>query len=225
MSTLLLLFLTFGSPPADAKKPPPVAAWRVGDAVADEHKKGMLALTSADWAAAEASFKLVLAAEPECGQALTGLGRAMVMQGRAVEALTPLQSATRLFADQLEAHLWHAKAAAATGDRQTALSEAKAAIGVKAGNVDAQRVAQGVLREEKRHDEAHAMLATARVAANNPAFDCMEGVLFAREGKLGDAQRMGTTCSGVPDTTLYSELTREISEAVTRSETEAVPAP
>ncbi len=225
MSTLLLLLLTFGSPPADAKKPPPVASWRVGDAVADEHKKGMTALTSADWAAAEASFKLVLVAEPECGQALTGLGRALVMQGRPADALPPLQAATRLFADQVEAHLWHAKAAAASGDRPTALAEAKAAILIKPGNVDAQRVAQGVLREETRHDEAHAMLATARVAANNPAFDCMEGVLFAREGKLGDAQRMGTTCSGVPDTTLYTELTREISEAVTRSEGAATPTP
>lgn len=225
MSTFLLLLLTAGSPPADAKKPLPVAAWRVGDAVGDEHKKGMTALTSADWAAAEASFRLVLAAEPECGQALTGLGRALVMQGRAADALAPLQSATRLFVDQLDAHLWYAKAASASGDRPTALFEAKAAIAVKPGNVDAQRVAQAVLREEKRHDEAHGMLATARAASNNPAFDCMEGVLFAREGKLGDAQRMGTTCSGVPDSTLYTELTREISDAVTRAEAASAPAP
>lgn len=224
---LSLLLLTLLAPPVHAKKPapPPAAAWKATDDMAEEQKTGMTALVAGDWAAAETAFSAVLAKEPECGQALAGLGRALVMLGRPAEALPHLQKASALFADQVDAHLWHAKAAAATGAGDVALAEAKAVLAQKPGHLDAQRVAQGVLRDQKAFADAHTMIATARAAANNPGFDCLEGVVFALEDKLGDATRMTTTCSGVPDQTLYTELTRAITEAVARAEAAAPPPP
>ena len=222
MLPLLLCLLTS---PTWAKKPapPPPPDWRPTEDMVEDHKKGMTALAAADWAAAEAAFTLVLAKEPECGQALAGLGRAQVMLGRAPEALPSLQKASTLFPDQVDAHLWHAKAAAATGAGDVALGEVKAIFATKPAHLEAHRVAQGVLRERKSYAEAHELLASARAAANNPGFDCLEGVLFAAEDKLGDATRMTTTCAGVPDQTLYTELTRAITDAVARAEAAAPP--
>ena len=222
MTTLLCLTLVLLS---HAKKPPPVpeAAWKPGEAAAAAAKAGNAAAFAPDWALAESSFREALAAEPECGMALVGLGRALVMQGRAAEALLPLEKAGTAFADQLDSHVWYARALFEAGKPAEAVVEAKLAIAIKPGSVEAQTVAQRALRSEKRYTEGHELVAAARGVANAVAWDCFDGTLYALEDQLGEAMKTSSRCAGSPDPELYRELTAEIMAAVARAEAAAPP--
>lgn len=178
---------------------------------------------SADWAAAETAFREAVGAEPSCGMALLGLGRALVMQGRAADAVEPLQKASTAFAEQLDPHVWLARALYDTGRAAEAVEEAKRAIAIKPGSVEAQTVAQRALRVEKRYAEAREMVVAARGVANAVAWDCFDGVLYALEDKPGEASKMSNTCAGSPDPELYRELTAAIMAAIARAEAAAPP--
>jgi Flp pilus assembly protein TadD len=155
--------------------------------------------------------------------ALVGLGRSLVMQGRAADAVAPLEKAARTFPEQLDPHVWYGRALFETGRPADAVTEARLAVAIKPGSVEAQVVAQRALRAEKRFAEGHEMAAAARGVANNVAWDCFDGVLYAMEDRVGDATKMSGTCSGSPDPELYRELTTAIMEAVARAEAAAPP--
>ena len=222
MTTLLSLCFVFA---AAAKKPPPIpeAAWKPGEAASAASKAGNGATYAPDWPLSEASFREALAVEPNCGMAQLGLGRALVMQSRVAEALVPLSQASRAFPEQLDTHVWYARALFEAGLPAEAVVEAKAALTLKPGSVEAQTVAQRALRAEKRYAEAHEMVAAARGGANAVAWDCFDGVVYALEDRLGEATKTSSRCSGSPDPELYRELTTAIMEAVARAEAAAPP--
>lgn len=222
MTTLLSLCFVLA---AHAKKPPPVPepAWKPGEAASAASKAGNAASYSSDWPASETAFREALTAEPACGMALLGLGKALVMQGRAADAVEPLQKASTSFAEQLEPHVWLARALYDSGRASEAVDEAKKAIAIKPGSVEAQTVAQRALRVEKRYAEAREMVVAARGVANAVAWDCFDGVLYALEDRPGEAAKMSNTCSGSPDPQLYRELTTAIMEAIARAEAAAPP--
>jgi predicted Zn-dependent protease len=212
-----LLVALLASGPAHAKKsaPPPPPAWKCGDAVASDYSDANSALNAGKLDEAQAGFTTVLTAEPSCGLALVGSGRALLGLGRAADAVTPLATASSLFADKLDAHLWLARARLAAGDDPGALAAAKLAIGLKAGSVDAQKVAQQVLLHQKAYADAHQMLATARAAANVTAWSCLEGLVYADEGDTAHAEEMLVACQGVPDASMYEALATRLGKPTT----------
>ncbi len=222
--TLLLLLVLS---PANAKKPapPPAPAWKATEADAADQKVGMDALLAQDWAAAEAAFRKVLTTEPDCGQALTGLARALVMQGKPADALDPAKHAAGQNADQVEAHLWYARAAAATNDADLALTEAKAVLGLKPGNVDGQRIAQTVLVARKDYASGHTLVAASRAASNHVAWDCFDGILYADEDNLDAVVPLTDNCAHAPDATLYAEFQKAVADAEARKAAAAPPPP
>jgi hypothetical protein len=147
------------------------------------------------------------------------------MQDKFAEAEEPLKKATGLFADQLDPFTWLARTQIAAGKADDALATAKAAMVIKPASVDAQRVAQQVLLAKGDTAGAHAMIVAVRAIANNAAWDCFEGITYAREGEMGKAMSYSTVCQGVPDATLYGEFTKELSAAVARSEAAAPAVP
>jgi tetratricopeptide (TPR) repeat protein len=223
VTTLLALCFALS---AHAKKPPPEVppAWKPGEAASASTKAGNAAVYASDWPGAEKSYREALATEPSCGMALLGLGKALVMQGRAADAVEPLQKASGAFAEQLDPHIWLGRALYETGRHGEAVEAARKAIVIKPGSAEAQTVAQRALRVEKRYSEAHEMVTAARGVANIAAWDCFDGVLFALQDRIGDASKMSATCSGSPDPELYKELTTAIMEAIARAEA-AAPAP
>lgn len=223
--TPLLLLLSVFSANAKKPAPPPPPAWKPTEAAAADQKTAMAALLAQDWAAADAGFRKVLTTEPDCGQALTGLGRALLMEGKAAEALPELEHAVRLNADQVEAHVWYARAAEETGNAELALTEAKAALGLKPGNVDAQRVAQHSLIAKKDYATARSLVAASRAASNHVAWDCMDGVLYALEDNLEAVAPLTENCAHAPDATLYAEFQKAVADAEARKAAAAPPPP
>ncbi len=205
-STLLALSL-FASPAYARKDPaPPVAAWRPSDAEKVDNKAGNDALVQHRYADAEASFRAVLLVEPNCGQALVGLGRSLVEGGKPADGLAPLTLAATLFPAELDAQVNYARGLLANAKPDEALAAARVALAMKPSNVDAHHVAQAVFRGKKDYAGAHGMLTTAREVANLPAYDCMDGLTYAEEGRLDDAKKTWETCANVPDERLTDPL-------------------
>lgn len=202
---------------ASAKKPapPPPPSWKCGDAVASDYGDANGALNAGKLEEAATGFTTVLAAEPQCGLALVGSGRALLGLGRAADAVTPLASASSLFPDKLDAHVWLGRAQYAAGDDAGALAAARLGIGVKAGSVDAQRVAQQALIRQKNWPEAHKMLADARAVANVVAWNCLEGLVYAEEGDTAHANEMLGVCAGVADASMYEALATKLGQPTT----------
>lgn len=202
---VLLLLLPLA---AEAKKPPPPppADWAPSTATLDDLRAGNAALQAKKFEEAAIAFDGVLALEPQCGQALVGKGRALVLAGKAADALPPLDAAAALYADKLDVHTWRARALLDAGRPADAMGSAKTALALKPTNVDALRVGTSVLRGEKKFDEAHAMLADARKLANLVAFDCLDGLVYADQGDMARAAEMNVKCEGVPDAGLRKEL-------------------
>lgn len=210
---------------AEAKKPAPVvpASWKCSDDVATDYKAGAAAVIASDWAKAETSFAAVLVAEPNCGLALTNLGRSRVMLGKFAEAEASLKSAAAQFADQFDPLLWLARAEIEGGKPDVAIVTARAAIALKPASYDAQRIVQRVLIGKKDTAGAHASIVEARKVANAAAWDCFDGIAYALEDEMGKAMSFASVCQGVPDTALYAEFTKALSDAVARSEAAAPP--
>lgn len=199
---VLLLLSAF----ALAKKEPPPPAWRPGDATKADVKTGNDAMLQARPAEALLAYQRALSVEPRCGQCLVGAGKALLAEGKAADALVPLSQAATLFPTEIETHAHHARGLWMAGRADDAFAAAKAALAIKPAHVEAHLVAQAVLRSKKDYATAHAMLAEARILANIVAFDCLDGLAWAEEGKLDEAKKAWEACQFMPDERLTGPL-------------------
>ncbi|MES2643834.1 MAG: tetratricopeptide repeat protein [Myxococcota bacterium] len=214
MRTLLLvvLLLPFA---AHAKKPaPPVPpAWKCGEEASEDYGTGFTALNAGKGDEAATAFAAVLAKEPNCGLALLGQGRALLVAGKAKEAEVPLTLASTVFADKIEVFVWLGRAKIAAGDDEGALAAARAAIVLKPNNVDAQRVAQDALLHKGDLVGARTSLDAAKATSNVVTWYCLEGMIAVTEGNVPKAQELLVQCQGVPDPTVYDALAARIAAA------------
>jgi tetratricopeptide (TPR) repeat protein len=212
MRTFLLTLLVM-SPLAHAKKveAPPPPSWKC-ETASEQYSTANTALLAGKFDEALTAFDVVLAKEPQCGQALVGAGRSRLGLGKAAEAVVPLASASTLFADKIDAHVWLGRARVAAGDDDGALAAARLAIALKPASVDAQRIAQDALLHKKDIAEAKKMLETARAASNVVTWFCLEGMIAVAEGDGKKAGEMLVACEGVPDRSVYDALAAQVAK-------------
>lgn len=224
MRTFVLALLLALAPGAQAKKPsaPPPAAWAASADQADTLRKASDALLMKKLEEAATGYREVLAAEPDCGLALWGLGRTLMAQGKPAEAVEPLDRATTLFGDKYDPWVHLGQARLAAGQAQAALDASKKALELKPLVLDGHRVAQSALIQLKDYAQAHALIQTARDTSWMVQWDCLDGMLYVEEGKSEQAHAALEKCRGVPDASLLEALEARVS-AMPPASTAAVP--
>lgn len=194
---------------ANAKKPVP-PEWSPGISAEDLVKAGNSAIAAKKPDEAIAAFTSALESQPDCGAALYGLGRSLVLAGRPADGVEPLARASTLFPDKPEPRIWHGRALGGAGRHEEAIAVAKAILAVKPASVDAQRIAQESLLARQEYAVAHQMLTDARAIANTVAYNCLDGLVYAAEGNTVKAAEMLPLCQGVPDAALYDALAAKV---------------
>lgn len=224
MRALALALLLLLAPAAHAKKPapPPPAAWAASADQADALRAAADALLMKKLDEAAAGYRAVLAAEPECGLALWGLGRTLLAQGKPADAVDPLTRATALFGDKYDPWVHLSQAQLGAGNAQGALDAANRALALKPLMLPGHEAAQKALIQLKDYAQAHAMIQKARDQSWMVQWDCLDGFLYVEEGKADEARAALEKCRGVPDAALLESLEARVN-ALAPAPTAATP--
>ncbi len=219
MSTLLLTLLLTLTPQSLAGKKVeiPAANWYITDANKAALSEANSLLAQKKFAEAVVAYEALLVKEPECGVVLVGAARAHMGKAEPAAAVPQLQKATSLFGDKPDVWVTYGQSLLAVQNYPDAVMAARKALELRPTNADALWVAQQGLVAVKDYAGAHTMLGEARTRGWLPVIDCMDGMVYAREGNRPKAVEMQATCRD------FRPWSDQLAEAVNALPAPAVP--